>query len=130
MTHQTKEMYSAMAEGAVSHGLNVAVVEYTLAPEARMDRIVGEVRHAISLLHEHLGDYGADPGRIYVAGHSAGGHLTAITMPLGEVRGGIACPPRYGWSRSSEKMYSWVVPVIRVVAAGLTASAWGGPGFW
>ena len=90
MTHQTKEMYSALAEGAVSHGLNVAVVEYTLAPEARMDRIVGEVRHAISWLHEHLGDYGADPGRIYVAGHSAGGHLTAMAMPLGEVRGGIA----------------------------------------
>ena len=49
-------MYSAMAKGAVSHGLNVAVVEYTLAPEARMDRIVGDVRHAISWLHEHLGD--------------------------------------------------------------------------
>jgi hypothetical protein len=27
-----------------------------------MDRIVGEVRHAISWLHEHLGDYGVDPG--------------------------------------------------------------------
>jgi arylformamidase len=36
----------------VSHGLNVAI-EYTLAPEARMDRIAGEVRHAISWLHEH-----------------------------------------------------------------------------
>src|SRR5436305_4620823 len=55
MTFQTKEMYSALAQGAVSHGLNMAVVEYTLAPEARMDRIVGEVRHAISWLHEHLG---------------------------------------------------------------------------
>src|SRR5689334_3582944 len=48
MTHQTKETYSALAEGAVSHGLNVAVVEYTLAPKAKMDRIVGEVRRAIS----------------------------------------------------------------------------------
>ena len=90
MTHQTKELYSALAEGAVSHGLNVAVVEYTLAPEARMDRIVGEVRHAIGWLHEHLGNYDADPGRIYVAGHSAGGHLTAMTMPLSAIRGRIA----------------------------------------
>ena len=61
MTQQTKELYSALAEGAVSHGLNVAIVEYTLAPEARMDRIVGEVRRAINWLHEHLGDYGAEP---------------------------------------------------------------------
>jgi acetyl esterase/lipase len=95
MTFQTKELYSALAEGALSHGLNVAIVEYTLAPEARMDRIVGEVRQAISWLYEHLGDYGADPGRIYVAGHSAGGHLTAMTMPLGTVRGGIAISGLY-----------------------------------
>ena len=90
MTQQTKELYSALAEGAVLHGLNVAIVEYTLAPEARMDRIVDKVRRAITWLHAHLGDYGADPGPIYVAGHSAGGHLTAMTMPLRAVRGGIA----------------------------------------
>src|SRR5438067_3670597 len=91
---QPREMLDLFLAGnpaaAVSHGLNVAVVEYTLAPEARMGRIVGEVCHAISWLHEHLGDYGADPGRIYIAGHSAGGHLAAMTMPLGAVRGGVA----------------------------------------
>jgi acetyl esterase/lipase len=40
---------------------------------------------AVGWLHEHLGDYDADPARIYVAGHSAGRHLTAMTMPLGAV---------------------------------------------
>src|ERR1700751_3249790 len=95
MTFQTKELYSALAEGAVSHGLNVAGVEYTLAPEGGIDQIVGEGRRAISWLHEHLGDYGADPWRIYVAGHSAGGHLTAMTMPLRAVRGGIAISGLY-----------------------------------
>jgi hypothetical protein len=38
---------------------------------------------------------GADPSRLYVAGHSAGGHLTAMTMPLPEVRGGIAISDIY-----------------------------------
>ncbi len=90
-----KELYSAIAEGALSHGLNVAVIEYTLAPIARLDRIVDEVRRAIGWLHQHLADYGADPGRIYVAGHSAGGHLTAMTMTLGAVRGGIAISGLY-----------------------------------
>ena len=41
-------------------------------------------------LAEQLGEYGADPNRLYVSGHSAGGHLTAMTMPLAEVCGGIA----------------------------------------
>jgi arylformamidase len=71
-------------------GINLAVIEYTLAPTARLDRIVAEVRRSVRWLTEHLGEYGADSNRLYVAGHSAGGHLTAMTMPLAEVRGGIA----------------------------------------
>jgi arylformamidase len=71
-------------------GINLAVIEYTLAPAARLDRIVSEVRRSVRWLAEHLAEHGADPNRLYVAGHSAGGHLTAMTMPLPEVRGGIA----------------------------------------
>src|SRR5713226_2938384 len=81
--------------GLLPNGINLALVEYTLAPAARMDRIVAELRRAVGWLAEHLGDYGADPARLYVAGHSAGGHLTAMTMPLGAVRGGLAISGLY-----------------------------------
>jgi arylformamidase len=85
-----KENFAFFAEGLLPLGINLAVIEYTLAPAARLDRIVSEVRRSVRWLAEHLGGYGADPSRLYVAGHSAGGHLTAMTMPLPEVRGGIA----------------------------------------
>jgi acetyl esterase/lipase len=85
-----KENYTFIAEGLLPNGINLAMIEYTLAPDARMDRIVAEVARAIGFLSEHLGDFGADPARIYVSGHSAGGHLTATTMTLPAVRGGIA----------------------------------------
>jgi arylformamidase len=85
-----KENFAFFAEGLLPLGINLAVIEYTLAPEARLDRIVPEVRRSVRWLAEHLGEYGADSNRLYVAGHSAGGHLTAMTMPLAEVRGGIA----------------------------------------
>jgi arylformamidase len=85
-----KEAYAFFAEGLLPLGINLAVVEYTLAPAARLDRIVAEVRRAVQWLAEHLGDYGADPARLYVSGHSAGGHLTAMTMTLPALRGGIA----------------------------------------
>ena len=39
----------------------LAVIEYTLAPAARLDRIVSEVRRSVPWLAEHLGEYGADP---------------------------------------------------------------------
>lgn len=90
-----KEDYAFFAESTVPLGINLCVIEYTLAPAARMDRIVAEVRRAIQWLAEHLGDYGADPSRLYVAGHSAGGHLTAMTMPLPAVRSGIAISGLY-----------------------------------
>jgi arylformamidase len=85
-----KEDYAFFAESTVPLGINLAVVEYTLAPAARLDRIVAEVQRSVQFLAERLGDYDADPARLYVSGHSAGGHLTAMTMPLRAVRGGIA----------------------------------------
>ena len=86
----TKEKFAFFAEGLLPLGINLAVVEYTLAPAARLDRIVAEVRRAAQWLAEHLGEYGADPERLYISGHSAGGHLTASTMSLPVVRGGLA----------------------------------------
>ena len=90
-----KENFAFLAEGVLPLGVNLAVIEYTLAPAARLDRIVAEVRRAVQWLAEHLGDHGADPSRLYVSGSSAGGHLTAMTMPLPVVRGGIAISGLY-----------------------------------
>jgi arylformamidase len=85
-----KDGFAFLAEGPLAHDINLALVGYTLAPEARLDRIVAEIQHAVQWLDEHLSDLGADPARLYVSGWSAGGHLTAMAMPLRAVRGGIA----------------------------------------
>ena len=85
-----KESFAFFADGLLPLGINLAVIEYTLAPASRLDRIVAEVRRARRWLAEHLADYGADPSRLYVSGHSAGGHLTAMSIPLPEVRGAVA----------------------------------------
>ena len=90
-----KEPFAFLAEGLLPNGINLALVEYTLAPAAPMDRIVAELRRSVGWLAEHLGDYGADPDRLYVAGHSAGGQLTAMTMTLRAVRGGLAISGLY-----------------------------------
>ena len=90
-----KEMFSFLAEGPLALGINFALIGYTLAPEARLDRIVGEVQRGVQFLAERLGDLGADAQRLYVSGWSAGGHLTAMTMPLRAVRGGLAISGLY-----------------------------------
>lgn len=85
-----KEPYAFMGEGVLPAGFNLAVIEYTLAPAARLDQIVREVRAAVAWVIEHAKELGGDPGRVFVAGHSAGGHLTAMAMDDPRVAGGVA----------------------------------------
>ena len=85
-----KESFGFLAEGALAHGINFVLIEYTLAPTVRLSDIVEEIRRAIGWLGDHLGSYGADEDRLYVSGHSAGGQLTAMAMELPIVRGGLA----------------------------------------
>ena len=85
-----KEGFSFIAEGPLAHGFHVAVAGYTLAPEARMADIVREARTALHWLHQHLAALGGDPARLYVAGWSAGGHLSAMLMDEPLVAGGLA----------------------------------------
>lgn len=84
-----KENYGFVAEGPLAHGVNVAMVEYTLAPAIRMDGIVAEVKLALNYVVTNLGDWGAAIDGVYVAGHSAGGHLTAMVLSEAGVKGGI-----------------------------------------
>jgi len=85
-----KEPYAFVGEGLLPAGINLALVEYTLAPAVRLDAIVSEVRAAVDWVIEHARELGGDPRRVFVAGHSAGGHLTAMAMTDARVAGGIA----------------------------------------
>lgn len=85
-----KEPYACLGEGLLPAGWNLALVEYTLAPAARLDAIVAEIRAAVAWVIEHAKEHGGDPQRVFVAGHSAGGHLTAMAMEDARVAGGVA----------------------------------------
>lgn len=85
-----KEPYAFFGEALLPAGFNLALIEYTLAPAARLDQIVAEVRSAVAWVIEHAAEHGGDPRRVFVAGHSAGGHLTAAAMSEPRLAGGIA----------------------------------------
>ena len=85
-----KEQFSFIAAGPLSRGINVAAIEYSLAPAIRMDGIVAEIRLAIAWIIRHLGDLDATTDGVYIGGHSAGGHLTAMMMTEPGIRGAIA----------------------------------------
>jgi acetyl esterase/lipase len=87
---RAKEAFTMFAEGAMAHGINVALIGYTLAPEATLETIVAEIHQGIDYLAGQLPVLGADAGGIVVSGWSAGGHLTAMALSHRKVKAGMA----------------------------------------
>jgi len=75
----------ANASGAV-----VASVEYRRSPETKYPGPPEDASAATRWLSEHAGELSADPGRVVVAGDSAGGNLAAVTALMARDRGGPA----------------------------------------
>lgn len=73
-----KSEFAFIAEPLVAAGITVAMPEYDLAPAVTVATIVEQMVAAHAWLHRHAGEHGADPARLFVAGHSAGGHLAAM----------------------------------------------------
>jgi arylformamidase len=72
--------FSFVAGPLLERGAAVALLGYDLAPQVRMDAIVAEIRAGLAWLYRHAPAHGCDPARLYIAGHSAGGHLAAMAL--------------------------------------------------
>jgi arylformamidase len=88
--HRAKESFALFAEGPLAYGINVALIGYTLAPDATLDQIVAEIHAGIDFLATQLPALGGDGKGIVVSGWSAGGHLTAMALSHPKVRAGMA----------------------------------------
>ena len=86
---RAKEVFTLIADGPTAHGINVALIGYTLAPEVTLDEIVAEIHGGIDFLVERLPALGGDPGRIVASGWSAGGHLTSMALSHPHVKAGM-----------------------------------------
>ncbi len=63
----------------VEAGYTVIAVDYRLAPEAKLEAIIGDVQDAYGWVRQSGPDqFRIDPDRIAVVGHSAGGYLTLM----------------------------------------------------
>lgn len=71
-----KEDFAFIAQGPLSLGFDVVLVEYSLAPAATLADICRQVGVALDTIEQRIKLRGSKP--VYLSGHSAGGHLAAF----------------------------------------------------
>jgi len=72
-----------MAAALTRAGACVVAIDYELAPDAPMDRIVAQCRAALAWTVREVAAFGGDPHRVVLAGSSAGAHLAAAMAAPG-----------------------------------------------
>jgi arylformamidase len=60
------------------HGFVYISVNYRLSPAVQHPAHVEDVAKALAWIFDHIANYGGDPKRIFLMGHSAGAHLAAL----------------------------------------------------
>jgi arylformamidase len=94
------------AELFVRSGAHFVVPDFINVLEAggSLTPMADQVRGAVKWVYEHAKDFGGDVSRIYVSGHSSGGHLTGVLvttdwskvgLPADVIKGAIACSGMY-----------------------------------
>ncbi len=104
-------IYAAIGRMLASHGIGAATINYRLSPQVKHPEHIKDVARAFAWVHQHIAQYGGRPDRLFVSGHSAGGHLAALLstdeswlraegLSLSDIRGAVpisgvySIPPR------------------------------------
>ena len=96
-----KSSVQVKPQAFVKAGFVFVSTNYRLLPQVDMDTIVKDIAKSIHWVHDHIGEFGGDPERSLVMGHSAGAQLAALVatddrylkaegLPLGIIK---ACVP-------------------------------------
>jgi acetyl esterase/lipase len=101
-----KSEYRIVGEAFASKGIIVAVADYRIYPEGCFPDFLNDGAAALAAVHARVPEFGGDPSRIFLAGHSAGAYisvmlaanpayLTAANADPSWIRGVIAMAGRY-----------------------------------
>ncbi|WP_342331522.1 alpha/beta hydrolase [Pedobacter sp. FW305-3-2-15-E-R2A2] len=73
-----KETYWWLGRNLARKGLVAVTINYGLAPDQQYGQMATDCANSVKWVYDHIADYGGNPERIFLMGHSAGGHLAAL----------------------------------------------------
>ncbi|WP_229217005.1 alpha/beta hydrolase [Dyadobacter luteus] len=73
-----KSQYNIIANHWAKKGIVCLMIDYPLSPQADYKEMAAACAQAVKWVKEDIRRYNGNPDRIFVSGHSAGGHLAAL----------------------------------------------------
>ncbi|MDW8141535.1 MAG: alpha/beta hydrolase, partial [Candidatus Bipolaricaulota bacterium] len=77
-TSGDKNLYGFLGRTFAQQGILTAVMNYRLSPQVQHPAHIEDVARAFAWVHRNIARYGGSAQKIFVMGHSAGGHLIAL----------------------------------------------------
>jgi len=74
----TREQYRFVGQSIARAGFVVIVPDYRKAPQVAFPAFIEDSARAVAWARAHAADYGGDPSRIFLMGHSSGAHMAAM----------------------------------------------------
>lgn len=76
----SKDTYGFFGRNFAKKNVVTVIPDYTLSPQVDYKVMTQQIAQAIRWAKSHIAQYHGDPGRIFLTGHSAGGHLVALAV--------------------------------------------------
>jgi arylformamidase len=76
----TAKEFNFVALGLARAGITVVIPTHSLCPKVTLDEVTRQARAAVAWTLTHATELEADPSRVFVGGHSAGAHLTLMSL--------------------------------------------------
>src|SRR5262245_50373902 len=71
-------LYSSVGEFLASQGIGAVLPTYRQSPGIKHPEHAKDLARALAWTRAHIGEYGGSAKQLFLAGHSAGGHLVAL----------------------------------------------------
>ena len=80
-----RDLYAFLGASLAAQGIVTVVPDYSVYPAARFPAFLEDSARAVAFARTHASEWGADPERLVLMGHSAGAHIAAM----------LACDPQW-----------------------------------